>query len=212
MPLIWSRTKDQVRFSPEAIEEIERQANVLEEKFGNNRVPLVSKDVDKKLAKLAAANAALRVNYDTEWNLVIERDDVLHVTQLIDRVYSGEGMRLDQFTGVVAKRTELTEAEYHVIKTDVEVLEDKEKIPAFGTIVDELLVRGSAQRSELIAFFDEQGQDISRKVVDDRVSVLKKHKLIFSGPQGYRLTPKGVASAHKYLGSRIPLEKTEASQ
>lgn len=154
---------------------------MLEERFGNNHVPLVSKDVDKKLAKLAAANAALRANYESGWNLVVERDDVLHVTQLIDRVYSGEGMRLDQFTGVVAKRTELTEGEHHVIETDVEILEDKENIPAFRAIVEELLVRGSAQRSELIAFFDEQGQDISRKIIDGRVGLLKKHKLVLRG-------------------------------
>jgi len=205
--LAWSRRPDQVRFNPEAVEEIEKEALRLDEKYGLSDLPLVSRDFDKKLAKLSAGYAAWRCAYDQDWNLQVEREHVQHVVSLIERIYSSEGMRLEEYAKISRERAALTNHEYAEIREAVDadirketVLDEgRPNLPIIKTIIHELQARGTATLSELeAAIMDDVSISASEKTIKDRIRLFKKYRLVISTKAGYVLTAKGVDFMRRY--------------
>jgi len=206
--LAWSRRHDQVRFEPDAVETINEVAKAFDAKYGTDRIPLISKDFDKKLAKLSAGYAALRASYDADLNLIIKKEHVGHVADLIDRIYSGPGMRLNEYASVMKEQTTLSDEEFNEIKKEIDQIIEEEaaegiglgrpKIPIMETIMRELQARGTATLSELqAAVTDDIAGKVSQETIRSRILIFKKHRLITSGKEGYQLTPKGIQFMHR---------------
>jgi len=211
---VWTRRPDQIVYGEDAESIIFEKAKKLEEKFGNDIIPLISKDMDKKLAKLSAAYAGLKHSTDeTGELLIIKANHVKHVSDLIDRIYSGEGMRLDDYTKITRERIRLPESEYETIMKEIQGEEEKEKLPIIDVILYELEVRGSVRLEELMAVAtDEVGAAVSKETIRRRMMIFKKHRMIASAKEGYSLTAKGKAFLRRYrkeqeTGLRLTAEK-----
>jgi len=201
--LAWSRRPEQVIFEKDAEEEILNKAKKFDRKYGDSKIPLVSKDFDKKLAKLSAGHAALSHSYDEKGNLMVKKVHVVNVSSLIDRLYSGEGMRLDQYVKVGRERSILTSEEFREIKQTLDDMIAKESsestepgrptLPITSTIVRELQTRGTASQSELQAAIAEDiSVPVSPSAIRERIQLFKKYRLVISTKDGYTLTPKGI--------------------
>jgi hypothetical protein len=196
----WSRRPEEVLINEEVVKEIFNVAKRLERKYGNNNVPLVSQDIDKKIAKLSAGYAALRHSADASGEcIVVKIEHVKHVEALVNKLYSSEGMRLHQYTTISKQRGELSQKEYSQIRQELEEMKKTEKIPIFDIIMKELLLRGSATLSEIEAMFiDEMRAKVSRNTILHRIAFFKKHRLLISTRRGYYPTPRGVSFFHRY--------------
>jgi hypothetical protein len=223
--LTWSRKPEQIRFTPEAETAILEHAKMLDEEYGVAELPLVSKDFDKKLSKLSASYAAFRHSYDENLNLIITKEHVNRVVQLIEELYASEGMRLDQYAEIMKHRSTLSKEEYEEIKEEIEKQVTQEKIetgpgrpaiPITEIFLDEILIRGSLTASEIAAIAQgDLGTQISQKTIGDRMKIFKKHHLIVtSGRRGYVLTAKGNQFLRRYKREKdntkiVAAEETE---
>jgi len=220
--LAWSRTPEQIRFTREAESMILTKAKEMDEKYGVSRLPFVSKDFDKKLAKLSAGYAAWRHSYDENLNLIVTQEHVEHVVNLIDRVYSSEGMRLNQYVEIAKKRLTLSDEEYEEIKREIEEAIKEEILslepgrppyPIMETIINELQIRGTATLSELqSAIMEDISTKPSQDTIRNRIMLFKKHRLVISTRDGYKLTAKGIDFLHRYRKEKHLLSSRETNQ
>ena len=200
----WSLKPEEVEFTPDALEYLFERARELERKFGCSSLPLVSKDVDLKIARLAAGLAALRRSVDDRTgHLIVRLEHVEHIVELMERIYSRENMRLDELAETSKKRSRLTDEEFEEIVREMKEVEEKAQLEIYPIILEELEVRGAARLDELVAATGEElGQETSRATVKRRMALLKAHKLVISTRRGYVLTPKGVAFMHRWKKMR----------
>jgi len=211
--LAWSRRPEQIRFTSDAEKMILANAIEMDEKYGVSRLPFVSKDFDKKLAKLSAGYAAWRHSYDENLNLIVTQEHVEHVVSLIDRVYSSEGMRLNQYVEIAKKRLTLSDEEYEEIRMEIEEAIKEESLsegpgrpsyPITETIIDEMQIRGTVTLSELQAsIIEDMSAKVSQSTIRERVMLFKKHRLIISTKNGYSLTAKGIDFMHQYRKEKM---------
>jgi predicted transcriptional regulator len=206
----WSLKPEQIKFTPEAEMLVFERAKEFDLKFGSSRLPLVSKDIDKKIAKLAIGYAILRRSVDDEGNVTVDVEHVQHVADLMDRVYGGEAMRLDEYAETERKRSQLTEEEFGKIYGELMKEEENKLLPLFNIILEELQLRGTTHLSELEAIVEEElGAKAGKTVLKQRMTVLKGHRLVISSKNGYSLTPKGIAFIHKYKKLQLEPETKE---
>jgi hypothetical protein len=88
----WNQ-KYQIVFEDDAMDEILKQATILEKKFKCDDIPLVTNDQKFKLAKLSASLAALTCSFNDDFTkLIVKKEHVEYVAKLIDREYSKGGL------------------------------------------------------------------------------------------------------------------------
>ena len=89
---VWSGSYRAV-FTEEATNKILSEATRLYDKFYVPKIQLVSMDIDKKLARLSAATAAMTCNFSEDWRtLTITEKHVEYVVTLIEQEYEAAGL------------------------------------------------------------------------------------------------------------------------
>jgi 5S rRNA maturation endonuclease (ribonuclease M5) len=102
----WSRRRDQVIFTPEAIEAVISKSIEFGDKYSAT-IPLIqAENVRVKLAKLSAALAARVFNADdTGEKLIVEKAHVLAICDFVDSLYEKPSMAYDVFSLTANKKT-----------------------------------------------------------------------------------------------------------
>jgi len=80
--LVWSLRPEDIEITPEAIKAIEEESSKLMDEFASKKFPIISADVDMKLAKLAVAFAALDGSFSQGFDrLIVEAEHVRRVAE-----------------------------------------------------------------------------------------------------------------------------------
>lgn len=185
--LCQSRKPEHVVFSEEAVKEIETQAKRFYEKYACSDFPIVSSDFDKKIAKLSASWAGATVSTnETYEKVIVTKEIVEEACRWYDHVLTLN--QLDEFAKIHRKMTDVSDEELSII------LEDIKGDSYITDILDTLLKEGVVRRDVLAA-----GLGIHEKTVTEKMTILKKHRLVRSKPSGYQLTPRGIIVAKKVV-------------
>ena len=181
---IWRLRPEQVRFTPEAEAAVEELAEALLDEFEAKRYPLVSADADVKLAKLAAAWAALDGSFTPELDGVVVRGEhVRKAAEWWSRVLRKADLH------VWARK----ERERRVIPPEElqKIVEEVSSDPVTAQLFELIAVGRVGRRTELASYVGLDEATVSRKI-----KILRRLKLVaYSRKKGYILTPRGIQVA-----------------
>ncbi len=89
---VWSG-KYEIEFTKEATNRILKSATELFKKFNLPRTPLVSMDIDKKIARLSTSLAAITCSFNKDWQrLTVEEKHVEYVVEMLESEYMYAGL------------------------------------------------------------------------------------------------------------------------
>ena len=180
--LVWSLRPEDIEITPEAIKAIEEESSKLMDEFASKKFPIISADVDVKLAKLAVAFAALDGSFSQGFDkLVVEAEHVRRVAEWWAKALRMAG--LHHYAKMERRRSKMEPEELQRIILDI--VEDE-----YASDILEHIALGVRRRSDIAA-----GMGVHEQTISRGVKLLKKHRLIYSTPYGYRLTPRGVQVA-----------------
>jgi len=183
----WSLEPGDVVWPDRTLEKLVEVSTELDDRYGAaTNIPLVGSDVKDKVARLSQGVAVLLHSTEDHHIVRVLPEHVEYVGLLMRTIYDHENCRLDEYAQTYRAESELTEAEYQKVKT--ELVKMKAQVMDSET-VDEMLV--AFRRNEALSLDDLVGfLGIGRATVKMRVAVLRRHHLVRSGRQGYKRTPR----------------------
>ncbi|MFW6141769.1 MAG: hypothetical protein ACOC53_04340 [Candidatus Saliniplasma sp.] len=189
---VWSRNPDQVVINENTEERISKASMELSDKYAVDSVPLISNDIDKKLARLSTALAGLLHSTDEEHEkIVVKSGHVKFIQDYLERIYSSENCMLDEYADKKRRANNLSDDQFEIIFD--ELADEGEYMEE---ILNVLMDHDTIRLSELKASVGS-----SEKTIGNKIKVLKKHHLIRSTRHGYKKRPKFV----RFL-KRLPKE------
>jgi MCM P-loop domain len=182
---VWSGNYETV-FTKEATQKILTEATRLYRKFNLPRIPLVSMDIDKKIARLSASMAAITCSFDEDWKtLTVGEKHVEYVVDLIEGEYEHAGLNAIS----AEERQELSKEEAAQILANIKKSLEKRA----GTddkfvhrIVNWLSTKSTFTRDELMEKFQLVEKDHLRPLI----SQLTDDRLVKRGSKGFSSLPK----------------------
>lgn len=187
----WNLKPEQVDFRPEAEDVCLAKAKEMTEVYGYAAdIPLVTlSDFRKKLARIAAAIAAVRISAGEDFaRLVVLPEHVLMGAEFLRRVYSHDNCSLDDYSEIQRVGSQLLDYE-EIEKAFMEKYENEKHDPENGAVFPKaiftLRVSDRIRREDLAEQVGCTPETVSRMV-----RVLKRFTLIETSPQGYVKKPK----------------------
>ena len=186
----WSLEPESTIWSDKALEKLVDVSTEFDDRYGAaTDIPLVGSDIKDKVARLSQGVAVLVHSTGDHHMVSILPEHVEYVGILFRTVYDHENCRLDEYSQTYRSESELAEAEYQKVRTELAKLKLQAMEPE---TVDEMLV--AFRRNDTLSLDDLEGfLGIGRGTIKIRVAVLRKHRLLRSGRQGYRRTPRLIA-------------------
>jgi hypothetical protein len=131
----WSRNQNQVSFTAEAVNMVLQKALDLGAKY-SGEVPLVqSENVRIKLAKIAAATAAMAFSTGETWDhLVVKPCHVLYAASFLEQLYDKTSMAYNQFSVRAHRRSKTSDVVTSKLKKVFDQLNDEYRINAVNAI------------------------------------------------------------------------------
>lgn len=183
----WSRKSSDIEYISESVKRIKEWSKKFYVKYEDKEIPIVSSDVEYKLAKLSAAWATLAYNVDeTHKKVIVTPENVDEACGWFDEVLQLN--ELDRQVTLTRRTTTLPEKEKQEISTDIGSVGQE--------IVKILAQEGYVQRDALASYLE-----IEKKALDYHIPKLKKHGLIGSRRPGYYLKSKGKKLAKHLLAT-----------
>jgi hypothetical protein len=188
---VWNLKPEQVDFRPETEDVCLAEAKTMTEGYGYAAdIPLVTlSDFRKKLARIAAAIAAVRVSTGEDFTrLVVLPEHVLMAAEFLRRIYSHDNCSLDDYSEIQRVGSQLLDYE-QIEQAFLEKFErerhDAEKGAHFPRAIFTLRVSDAIRREDLA-----EQVGCSVETVSRMVRLLKRFTLIETTPQGYIKKPK----------------------
>src|SRR5262249_32980005 len=105
---------------------------------------------------------------------------------------------LDQYAGILRRRSYLTDREYEAIKGALLTPgSNREDVTATEALLEIFLSEDDIPRPDL-----EAATGLGKDALTNRIGKLRKHRLIRSWKRGYRKTPKFVAFLRRWADER----------
>lgn len=183
----WTRTPDQILFSPDATDLIMQQAIMFCKKF-NDSIPLVDKgSMRLKLARLSAALAARLFSCDESYEkLIILPEHVEFIVQMIDRIYSSPTFGYADYSKAIEINQTMLDPDYVTSKISA--------TPYPIDLIKQILAKNKIDLQDL-----QDWCGWERDPAMDLLSALvRKHCFIRDG-RGYRKTAKFITMLKNYL-------------
>jgi hypothetical protein len=181
-----------VDFRPETEDVCLAQAKAMTERYGYAAdIPLVTlSDFRKKLARIAAAIAAVRVSAGEDFTrLVVLPEHVRMAAEFLWRIYSHDNCCLDDYSEIQRAGSQLLDYEQieqaFLEKREKEEKHDSEAGNCFPKLIYTLRVNDQIRREDLA-----EQVGCSVETVSRMVRLLKRFTLIETTPQGYVKKPK----------------------
>jgi hypothetical protein len=186
----WSLEPGSIVWPPESLERLVEVSAQLDDRYGAaTDIPLVGSDIKDKVARLSQGVAVLLHSTNDHRTVCVLPEHVEYVGMLFRAVYDHENCRLDEYAQTYRAESELTETEYQKVKAELRKIKTNALDP---DTVDEMLK--AFRRNDTLSLDDLVGfLGIAKGTVKMRVMVLRKYRLVRSGRQGYRRTPRLIA-------------------
>lgn len=196
----WSRKPDQIEFTSEATEEILKQAVIMGKKY-TSKIPLVEPaDQRLKLARLSIAAAGAVFSTPDGKKLIVEKDHVDFIVQLLTEVYDDKNLDYDKFSEEVNKHLEISEERLSLLRSKFALLPVHNPNNLARVIYDLQYFR----RSDF--------QDATGLQSDDLLMVmsfLNINKIIERTMSGYRKTSNGIKLLKSIVDAPITKEEVD---
>src|SRR5262249_4998222 len=140
-----------------------------------------------KIARLAVATATLLHSTDeTHTKVIVTPAHVVYVGRLLAGIYTHQNCAFDQYAKVLRDRVTLTEEEH--VRIEAALLtpgSNREDIGASVAMLDLFLTDDDIPKPDL-----EAASGLKKDALNDRIGLLRKHRLITAGRGGYRKTAR----------------------
>lgn len=189
---VWSRTTDQVTFSPDVMQYLMERSTVLNEKFDSD-ISFLGADARFKLARIAVACAACCFSSDDSGEiLVVEKEHVDWAERFMTNCYSNDTFRLHEYAQ--EKRR------FNTINQEIEgVVHGLLRTDGSAMMIRELLRSTSPiPKSNLM---DLSGLD--RDTFAKALSYMSRHYLILPSHKGIQATRRLRMAAKTYRDVRL---------
>jgi hypothetical protein len=186
----WSLGPGNVAWPSESLERLVQVSSELDDRYGAaTDIPLVGSDIKDKVARLSQGVAVLLHSTDDHRTVYVLPEHVEYVGLLFRAAYDHENCRLDEYARSCRLESDFTETEYQKVKGELKKIKASALNP---DTVDEMLE--AFRRNETLSLDDLVGfLGTSKGTIKARVMVLRKYRLVRSGRQGYRRTPRFIA-------------------
>ena len=194
--LVWQQDF-QIVFEPETIDEILKQATILENKFNHDEIPLITNDEKYKTAKIAASVAALTCSFDEKFSvLTVKKEHALFASKFKGDEYTKAGL------DIISRKAKDSEIDNEVVQQIIDKIEDvfeKKKVDVNDIFCKKILFWIAEQSSftadQIIAEFS-LTRDLQRSII-----ALFKNEDIMSPGNVFRASKNGIQIG-KFLKSK----------
>jgi len=175
----WSRKKENIKFTPEAVEEILQSTKTLS-KLYHSSIPIVEPSEQRvKLARLGAACAArLFSTDDSGENLIVKKEHIEYIVSFLQHIYNKKSLGYDIYSEAQWQKTRVSEEKRK------EIIEKFKTFSNWSEIRDVLLENNYFRKTE---FIEQTG--LSQEDSKEFMKWATKNKLIKSTSAGYMKTP-----------------------
>lgn len=189
---IWSRTVDQISFSPDVMQYIMDRSGVLNERFDSD-ISFLGADARFKLARIAVACAACCFSSDESGEiLIVEKEHVDWAERFIEECYSNETFRLHEYAQEKRRfntvNPEIEAVVHGLMRTDGSALMIRELLRSTSPIPKTNLM-------------DLSGMD--RDAFAKALSNMNRHYLIMSSHKGIHATRRLRMAARTFKDTRL---------
>jgi len=173
----------------------------LEEKYGNEDIPLLLRSTPYKLSVLTYAFALLEGE---------DEPTETHVTSAYEwLVMCADNVELGEYTTQWRKQHDLSDEDYAILRTSIEGIINDETEFSGGSqeetityrFIEYIAKNERGQADEIAAYAD----NIDAKTIKRRASILKGLLILKSGREGYNFTARGVQFFKKWFHERVPV-------
>jgi len=130
LKLIWSR-RCTVKFDDDVIDKILNGADILEEKFKTDEIPLITNNQKYKLAKLSASIAGFTCSFNDDFTeIIVKKEHVDYIVNFITKIYTASGL------GKIAKKGMYGEIDIKVLHDVIWKINDRINKDDYETAVN----------------------------------------------------------------------------